>query len=137
MSVVTTVLDDADGLADLLTGLVPQLGPDDELVVVDGGSAQGTPSVARRAAEVDPRVRLVVEAGAGISRGRNVGIELARHDAVACTDAGCVPDPGWLDALRRAFDRHPHVALWTGTYRVAAHKPWELALAAVGYPSIE
>jgi hypothetical protein len=39
--------------------------------------------------------------------------------------------------MRRAFDRHPDVALWTGTYRVTAHKPWELALAAVGYPSVE
>ena len=137
MSIVTTVLNDADGLADLLTSLMPQLGPDDELVVVDGGSAQDTTSVARRAAEVDPRVRLFVEPGAGISRGRNAGIALARHDAVACTDAGCVPDPDWLAALRRAFDRHPDVALWTGTYRVAAHQPWELALAAVGYPSVE
>lgn len=137
ISVVTTVLDDADGLADLLTGLVPQLGPDDELVVVDGGSTEATTSVARRAAEVDPRVRLYVDPGAGISRGRNVGIALARHPAVACTDAGCVPDPGWLAALRRAFDRHPDVDLWTGTYRVAAHQPWELALAAVGYPSVE
>ncbi len=134
---MTTVLDDADGLADLLTGVVPQLGPDDELVVVDGGSSEGTLSVARRAAQVDPRVRLVVEPGAGISRGRNVGIALARHDAVACTDAGCVPDPGWLAALRRAFDRHPEVGLWTGTYRVAAHKPWELAMVAVGYPAVE
>ncbi len=137
MSVVTTVLNDADGLADLLTALVPQLGPDDELLVVDGGSTEDTTAVARRAAEVDPRVRLYVEPGAGISRGRNVGIALARHQAVACTDAGCVPDPDWLSALRRAFDRHPEVALWTGTYRVAAHKPWELALAAVGYPSVE
>lgn len=137
MSVVTTVLDDADGLTELLTGLVPQLGPEDEVVVVDGGSTDGTVSVALRAVEADPRVRLVVEQGAGISRGRNLGIELAEHDVIACTDAGCVPAPGWLDALRRAVDRHPEIDLWTGTYRVLAEKPWELALAATGYPSIE
>ncbi|MDQ6525664.1 glycosyltransferase [Nocardioides sp. LHD-245] len=137
LSVVTTVLDDEQGLTELLTALVPQLGPDDELVVVDGGSTDGTADVARRAAEADPRVRLVVEPGAGISRGRNVGVGLARHDAVACTDAGCVPTPGWLAALRGAFDRHPDVDLFTGTYRVLADRPWELALAAVGYPSID
>lgn len=137
LSVVTTVLDDAAALTDLLTGLVPQLGPDDELVVVDGGSSDGTGSVAFRAAEADPRVRFLSEPGAGISRGRNLGIESARHELIACTDAGCVPVPGWLDAFRRAFDRHPDVDLWTGTYRVLGEKPWELALIATGYPSIE
>ncbi|MCR1782008.1 glycosyltransferase [Nocardioides carbamazepini] len=137
MSVVTTVLDDEQGLTELLTALVPQLAQDDELVVVDGGSTDGTAEVARRAAEADSRIRLVVRPGAGISRGRNVGIGLARHDTIACTDAGCVPTPGWLAALRAASDRHPDVGLWTGTYRVVADKPWELALAAVGYPSID
>jgi glycosyltransferase involved in cell wall biosynthesis len=137
MSVVTTVLDDEQALTELLAGLLPQLGPDDELLVIDGGSKDGTVRVARRTAEADPRVTVVVEPGAGISRGRNIGIGLAAHDAIACTDAGCVPAPGWLDALRGAFDRHPDVDLWTGTYRVVAEKPWELALAAVGYPSIE
>ncbi len=137
MSVVTTVLDDVEGLTDLLTAIVPQLADGDELVVVDGGSTDGTASVARRAAEADPRVRVVVEPGAGISRGRNVGIALARHDLIACTDAGCVPVPGWLDAMRRACHRHPEVGLWTGTYRVLGERPWELALVAVGYPSIE
>lgn len=137
MSVVTTVLDDEQGLTELLTAVVPQLGPDDELVVVDGGSTDDTVLVAQQAAAADPRVTVHVEHGAGISRGRNLGIAVARHEAVACTDAGCVPAPGWLGALRRAFARHPDVDLWTGTYRPVAEKPWELALAAVGYPTVE
>ncbi|WP_181410943.1 glycosyltransferase [Nocardioides humi] len=137
VSVVTTVLDDRDAVVALLGALLPQLGPRDELVVVDGGSTDGTTSLVAGVADRDPRVRLLVEPGAGISRGRNVGIEAAAHDAVACTDAGCVPAPGWLAALRRAFDRHPDVALWTGTYSVAATRVWEHALAAVGYPVVE
>lgn len=137
MSVVTTVLDDEQGLTELLTAVVPQLAPDDELVVVDGGSADDTLVVARQAAAADPRVKVHVEPGAGISRGRNLGIALARHETIVCTDAGCVPDAGWLDAMRRAFARHPGIGLWTGTYRVVAEKPWELALAAVGYPAVE
>lgn len=137
MSVVTTVLDDEQGLTELLTAVVPQLGPDDELVVVDGGSTDDTLLVARQAAAADPRVQVHVAHGAGISRGRNLGISLARHETIACTDAGCLPTPGWLDAMRRAFADQPDVELWTGTYRVVAEKPWELALAAAGYPSVE
>lgn len=137
MSVVTTVLDDEPAVKELVAALIPQLGPVDELVVVDGGSTDGTVTTLLQSAEVDPRIRVLVEPGAGISRGRNVGIGAARHDAIACTDAGCIPAPGWLEALRCAFARHPDVDLWTGTYRVIAREPWQLALAAVGYPAIE
>ncbi|WP_183093760.1 glycosyltransferase [Nocardioides stalactiti] len=137
ISVVTTVLDDQAALTDLLTALVPQLGPDDEIIVVDGGSTDGTAEVVLRGAEVDPRLRLLVEPGAGISAGRNIGIRQAVNDTIACTDAGCVPVPGWLGAFRVAHDRHPEVELWTGTYRVESEAVWEHALVAVGYPSIE
>ncbi|WP_436699570.1 glycosyltransferase [Nocardioides sp. BYT-33-1] len=137
ISVVTTVLDDEAATKELLSALVPQLGPDDEVIVVDGGSADDTVEVVRAYAAFDERVRLIVEPGAGISRGRNVGIRAASHDRIACTDAGCVPAPGWLAAFRRAFARDPEVDLWTGTYRVESHQPWEHALAAAGYPRIE
>lgn len=137
LSVVTTVLNDETAAKELLSALVPQLGRDDELIVVDGGSTDGTVDVVRDVADLEPRVRLLVEPGAGISQGRNIGIRAARQDAIACTDAGCIPAPGWLGAFRRAFASDPDVDLWTGTYRVEARQPWERALAAVGYPNIE
>lgn len=137
ISVVTTMLNDEASAKDLMSALVPQLGPRDELIVVDGGSSDGTAEVVRAFAAFDIRVRLIIEPGAGISQGRNTGIRAASYDAIACTDAGCVPVPGWLGAFRRAFARHPEVDLWTGTYRVEARAPWEHALAAVGYPRIE
>ena len=137
ISVVTTVLNDERATKELLSALLPQLGVADELIVVDGGSSDGTTDLVNRCAELDPRVRLIVEDGAGISRGRNLGIGAADNDAIACTDAGCIPVPGWVDAMRRAFHQHPAVDLWTGTYRVEAHQPWEHALVAVGYPAIE
>ncbi|GAB4003822.1 glycosyltransferase [Nocardioides ultimimeridianus] len=136
VSVVTTVLNDRPALAALIGALAPQLGPDDELVVVDGGSTDGTHQIVTAATRQDARIRLVVEDGAGISRGRNVGIELAKNDVIACTDAGCVPSPGWLATLRSAVAGHPDVDLFTGTYSVTGDVPWERALAAVGYPRV-
>lgn len=136
VSVITTVLGEAEGLGTLLRQLRPQLGPDDEVVVVDGGSRDATVDVARAHAQEDPRVTVVVSPGAGISAGRNIGIERARHDLVACTDVGCEPAKGWLSSLRRAAADHPG-ALLTGVYDVTATTPLQRALAVTGYPVVE
>ena len=137
MSVVTTVLNEIDAIDKLLDVLTPQLAAGDEVVVVDGGSTDGTIQAIERHRTEDPRIRLVVAPGSGISRGRNLGIDAAIHDVIACTDAGCVPAPGWLTALRCAVVARPDAELWTGTYRVLSTRAWERALAAASYPRIE
>ncbi len=136
VSVVTTVLDEADGTERLLARLVPQLGPDDEVVVVDGGSRDGTAGRVAEVAAADPRVRLLVVPGAGISAGRNAGVRAAAHDRLACTDVGCEPDDGWLAALRAAADERGAADLVTGVYRAtsAPGRPDQDAMAVVGYP---
>ena len=135
LSVVTTVRDEAASLDGWLDDLVTQLDEDDEIVVVDGGSTDGTLDVLRSRSAREPRVRLVEAPGAGISEGRNIGVRQARHDWIACTDAGCDPDPGWLHALRLAA-AEGDIDLVTGVYRAGPvdGPPWTLALAAVSYP---
>lgn len=134
MSVVVTVLDDADQVDRLLGMLAPQCtDPADEVIVVDGGSRDGSTDRVARWVAADARIRLLVRPGAGISAGRNAGIAAARNRLVACTDAGCDPAPSWLAALRAAARDQPD-GLLTGVYRPAVEGPVQLALAAVGYP---
>ena len=137
ISVVTTVLNEADGLDTLLTRLREQLGPGDEIVVVDGGSSDGTADVAHRHHDADSRVRLILCPGAGISTGRNIGIADSQHDLVACTDVGCHPQPGWLDAFRAAAADRPDAGLLTGVYTVTSSSPLQRALAVSGYPFVD
>jgi glycosyltransferase involved in cell wall biosynthesis len=134
VSVVVTVLDDAAAVDRLLGLLAAQCtDPADEVIVVDGGSRDGTAERVGRWVAADARIRLLVRPGAGISAGRNAGIAEAGNRTVACTDAGCDPAPGWLAALRTAAADQPD-GLLTGVYRPAARGPVQVALAAAGYP---
>jgi glycosyltransferase involved in cell wall biosynthesis len=139
VSVVVPVYREASTIAATLDALAAQLRADDELVVVvdDGGEGDGTVA-AVRAWSGGGRATIIVRPGpAGISSARNAGIAAARHDVVACTDAGCRPHPGWVDALRAAAAERPAPALVTGLYDVAATTPMEEAFALACYPVVE
>lgn len=130
VSVVMTVLDEGPPLARLVDTLLGQLAGGDEIVVVDGGSTDGSlEALAGRA-----RVRVETVPGAGISAGRNHAIRLARHEVIVCTDAGCLPEPGFVDGFRRAFAGPRPPALASGVYTVFARNAMERAQALACYP---
>lgn len=134
-SVIATVFNEGPGIDELVGDVVAQLRSSDEFVVVDGGSSDDTIERLEKWSANDPRVRYFVVPGAGISAGRNEAVRRSTHDWIAGTDAGCTPEPGWLDGLRRGAT-HPGVGLVTGLYEATADpgNAWEVALAAIAYP---
>jgi glycosyltransferase involved in cell wall biosynthesis len=106
VSVVATVLNEAGDIDRLVTGLMQQTLEPAEVIIVDGGSSDGTWERLQAAKAKYPRLipvrddscRLPNSPGP-ISRGRNVAIAAASSDVVACTDAGCSYKPDWLEKL--------------------------------------
>lgn len=103
VSVVATVYNERASIQRLLTSLAEQTRRPDEIVICDGGSRDGTAELVlefvRVQAEGLPPVRVLVEPGANISRGRNVAIAAAHGPIIAVTDAGVRLAPGWLANL--------------------------------------
>lgn len=133
VSVVITVLDEGDALEPTVTALLAQLSGADELVLVDGGSTDGS----IEALPSHPALRVDVVPGAGISAGRNHGVRVATHDLVICTDAGCLPVPGFVDAFRDTFAVADPPVLASGVYEVLARTPMEQAQALACYPQLD
>jgi len=135
VSVIVTVRDEAATIERLLGSLAIQSRPADEIVVVDGGSSDGTVAILRRReARGDLPLHVIERPGANISAGRNAALAAARGPIVAATDAGVRLDAGWLARL---------VAPLAGGQRFAAGffasdptSAFETALGATTLPEV-
>ncbi|MFP5276632.1 MAG: glycosyltransferase [Acidobacteriota bacterium] len=106
VSIVVTVLNEAQDIGRVVATLLAQNPPAAEVVVVDGGSTDGTWEWLVEAQRRDPHLRAIRDESCNlkrcagpISRGRNVAISLATSDTLACADAGCTYAPEWLANL--------------------------------------
>jgi glycosyltransferase involved in cell wall biosynthesis len=131
VSLVTTVKDAADAIEDFLASVRAQTRPPDEVVVVDGGSADGTLERLRAAEDIT----LIESPGANIARGRNAAIAAATHDVLAVTDGDCVLDPDWLERLLAPIEAGADVAM--GHYLPIDDHFLSACMAAVNLPDAE
>ena len=117
VTVVTIVRDGGPFLAEALASVRAQTLEDWDHVVVDDGSADRSPELARAAAAADPRVRAVAHPGGGnrgMSASRNRGVAEGRGAYVAFLDADDVYRPGKLAHQAALLDAHPDAAMVVG-----------------------
>jgi len=78
-----------------------------EIILVDGGSVDGTVSIINqylKNANTPYSIRLIEAKQAFPGKGRNIGIKQAKNDIIACTDAGVKLDKDWLNLLIKPFE---------------------------------
>ncbi len=138
VSVIATVKDECDSISQLLESLCGQTRQPDEVVIVDAGSSDGT-LVQLRAWESSHRLplRVLVEPGCNISRGRNVAISAAQGPLIASTDAGVRLGSDWLEELVAPFGKSEAVQTRTvacGFFLPEAASTFEVAMGATVLP---
>jgi GT2 family glycosyltransferase len=87
-----------------------ELGEDDELIVVDNGSEDGSGELVQ---ELAPQAQLV-ETGrnAGFAAAANTGASRAGGDLLVVLNPDATPMPGWGDAIRRPWEEERGWAAW-------------------------
>lgn len=118
VTLIATLLNEAGNLDEWWTSILGQSRPPDEVVLVDGGSRDGTVELLRALSATAPfPVRLEACEGCNIARGRNLAIAMAGGDVIAVTDAGCVLGPYWLESLVAPLEADAGVDLVAGFYQ--------------------
>ena len=94
VSVVVCSYNGSRTIRDTLEGLRRLAYPNYEVIVVDDGSTDATPSIVG-----EYPFRLVSTPNHGLSAARNLGLSMAKGDIVAYIDDDAWPDPHWLHYL--------------------------------------
>jgi glycosyltransferase involved in cell wall biosynthesis len=94
ISVVVPVKNARDSIGRCLEAVLSQTVRPSEVLVVDGHSTDGTVHIAQKFP-----VTILCEEYGTIGGARQVGLENARGDFIAFTDADCIPTQHWLEHL--------------------------------------
>lgn len=139
VSVIATVLNEGPAIERLLESLAGQTRPPDEVVIVDGGSTDGTLDVLHSwAASRRLPLQVVERPGANISAGRNAAVAAATGDVVAVTDAGVRLESNWIEALVAPFagEAGRVVPVVSGWFVADPHTLFETAMGATVLPHV-
>jgi glycosyltransferase involved in cell wall biosynthesis len=117
ISIVTPYLDAAAFLQDAIDSVRAQTISEWELLLVDDGSSDAGPAIARAAASQDSRIRIVASAvgdAKGAAAARNRGLREARADFVAFLDADDMFTADKLGTELAIMDSHPEAMMVCG-----------------------
>lgn len=140
-TVIVTVRNESGSIDALLDSLLRGTRAPDEIVIADGGSTDGTIARLRAYEAKEPRLR-VLETPGNRSVGRNAAVRAARHEIIACTDAGVEVEPAWLEEILKPFDTSAAPAapaapdVVAGFYRPIASTSFERAAGVVSAPRL-
>jgi glycosyltransferase involved in cell wall biosynthesis len=124
VSLVATVKDARPSIEEFVASVRRQTRLPEEVVIVDGGSTDGTYEILRR----EEDIQVLQEPGANIARGRNLATRAAAHEVIAVTDADCVLAADWLERIMEPIERGADVA--AGFYRPIADSFLQVCAAA-------
>jgi len=103
-SLIMTIFNEKDTVQGFLTGLRDWTRLPDEMVIVDGGSNDGTVEIIRSFIPFSPvPILFIEEMKCNIPKGRNIAVQRATYDYIVGTDMGCLVPSDWFEKITTPF----------------------------------
>lgn len=134
VSLVIPVFNEARTIASLIEAIQSQTRLPDEVIFVDGGSADQTASLIKELTVGNQRYRLIEAGRAMPGKGRNIGTAAAKYEWIAYTDAGITLDKDWLKHLVEAA-QYDHADIVYGNFSPVIHTVFDKAATIVYVPA--
>ncbi|QDT55842.1 putative glycosyl transferase [Caulifigura coniformis] len=132
IAVVTTVFNDRKGVAEFLQSMREQTLQPSEVIIVDGGSRDGTWELLSEASDAQGygfQLKIHQETGCNVARGRDLAIEMAGCELIVSTDIGCEWDSEWIEELSAPLRNDAGCDLVIGSWgvkREGLEGPWAM-----------
>ena len=121
LSLIIPIYNASTYLAFSLESLLSQPFQDFELILVDDGSTDASPSICDEYAAKDERIRVLHEPHSGVANSRQVGLEAAKGMYILYVDADDQVDPCMIaDMYQVAVDQEADMVLCD--YRELTHE---------------
>ncbi len=136
ISFTFTTYNEAKNVSLLLESILKQSVRPDEIVVVDAGSTDNTVAAIKKIPAGKTKLKVIVEKGATIGRGRNIAIQNASGNLIFSADASTQFEKNWVKKLLEGFAAGADIVV--GKY-VPAQNPTTLAerVSAARFPNFE
>ncbi|MFA5410652.1 MAG: glycosyltransferase [Candidatus Omnitrophota bacterium] len=135
VSVIVPVKNEGRHIADLLGSLQAQSVKPDEIIIVDGGSTDGTAGIVEDCRKKGMPLRLIAVTEALPGKGRNIAIENAKNEIIAMTDGGIILDRDWLKNIVAPFAEDSSLEVVHGLRGCRAVTTFEECFALVYLPA--
>jgi glycosyltransferase involved in cell wall biosynthesis len=113
-ALIATLFNEADNVSRWWEQLRQQTVLPDEMVIVDGGSTDGTWEKLQQHAAQSPVPVKLEQRRCNIAEGRNRAIALTDAEIIATTDAGSFADRNWFQEITKTLMENPDVDIVGG-----------------------
>lgn len=121
LSLIIPIYNASSYLASCLDSLLSQSYQDFELILVDDGSMDDSPSICDEYAAKDERIKVLHEVHHGVAHSRQVGLETAKGEYILYVDADDTVEPGMIvDMYQEAVTKKADLVICD--YRELTHE---------------